>query len=354
MSATLAGCGSDNAVPNSGSGNGSSGATETSKLSGQVAGAGASSQESAMKVWLAGFQSKNRDVQITYDSVGSGAGVNQFISKQVSWAGSDKALGKEGYDKAKVACGSPAWNLPVYISPIVVIFNVPGVKSLNLDAATIASIFAGKITKWNDAAITKQNPDAKLPDLTITPVHRADKSGTTFNFTDYLHSAAAQQWPAKPTEIWPIKGGESGDKTSGLVNTVQSGSGTIGYADASQVGNLGTVALKVGGGYTKFSAEAAAKAADAAKPSPIATGDNDLALAIDRDPKVEGAYPLILISYEIVCSKYEDASKAKLVKAFMHYITSKDGQDAAAKNAGSSPISDALRSKLSTAIDAIK
>ena len=353
--ASLAACGSANSSDTQ-SDAGASGASagESAPLSGNLAGAGASSQEAAMEAWKAGFAAVQPDVAVSYDAVGSGAGITQFADSQVLWAGSDAPLEGEEIEAARARCGSPAWALPVYISPVAVIFNLEGIDALNLDATTIAKIFTGEIAKWNDPAIASSNPGVELPDLAITPVHRSDKSGTTENFTDYLHEAAPEAWAFDPAKEWPIEGGESGDKTAGVVQAVTEGEGTIGYADASQAGGLGTVALGAADGtFVSFSNETAAAAADTA--SPVEGREaNDIALKVNRVPETNNAYPLVLISYSIVCSAYADANEAALVKAFVGYQVSAEGQRMAADNAGSAPLSAGMTAKVRAALDAIK
>ena len=133
-----------------------------------------------MAAWQAGFQTANPDVTVNYDPVGSGGGREQFIAGGIPFAGSDAYLtDDEGeLSKAKERCnGEDPIEVPDYVSPIAVIYNVDGVDNLQLDGSTIAQIFAGKITKWDDPAIADQNPDADLPSETITPVHRSDDSG---------------------------------------------------------------------------------------------------------------------------------------------------------------------------------
>ncbi|OKL54265.1 phosphate ABC transporter substrate-binding protein PstS [Bowdeniella nasicola] len=358
LALSLAACGSDEAVksPSSDAKTDSDAKTSESSgaaISGSIAGAGASSQESAMKAWVAEFQGKNSGATIAYDPVGSGAGIEQFIGEKVQWAGSDAALEGDEVAAAEKRCGAPALNLPMYISPVAVIFNLEGVKDLNLKAETIAKIFSGDITKWNDPAIAADNPDVQLPDLAITPVHRADKSGTTENFTDYLHAAAPEAWPHEPDKSWPISGGESGDKTAGLVDVVNRSQGAIGYADASQAGSLGTVALETAEGFVKFSAKTAAAAVDKAKPAEGAS-DTNLPLVLDRKPESKEAYPLVLVTYEIACSTYKNADEGNLVKAFLKYVASDEGQKAAANAAGSAPLSAEMSAKVTAAIDSIK
>ncbi len=352
---SLAACGSSDSTDSQSDASASTEtSTEASALAGNLAGAGASSQESAMEAWKAGFAAIQPDVAVSYDAVGSGAGITQFTDGQVLWAGSDAPLEGEEIDAANARCGAPAWDLPVYISPVAVIFNLEGVDSLNLDAATIAKIFTGEITKWNDPAIAEANPEVTLPDLAITPVHRSDKSGTTENFTDYLHEAAPEVWTYDPAKEWPIEGGESGDKTAGVVQAVTDGAGAIGYADASQAGALGTVALAAAdGSFVSFSNETAAAAADNAS---LVEGrePNDIALKVNRVPETNNAYPLVLVSYSIVCSTYADANEAALVKAFVGYQVSAEGQQMAADNAGSAPLSADMTAKVQAALDAIQ
>lgn len=352
---SLAACGSNSSDQAASGTTGESDSTSTATaLSGSLAGAGASSQEAAMEAWKAGYQALQPDVTLSYDAVGSGAGITQFTSGQVAWAGSDAALEGDEVSAAEQRCGSDALDLPVYISPVAVIFNIDGITSLNLDAETIAKIFRGEITNWDDPAIAATNSGVSLPDLAITPVHRSDKSGTTENFTDYLHDAAPDVWTDEASKEWPVSGGESGDKTSGLVQAVTAANGAIGYADASQAGSLGTAALEAKDGtFVSFSNETAAKAAETAT-KVEGRADGDIALKVERVPATNDSYPLILISYSIVCSTYSDANEAALVKSFVGYQVSEEGQQTAADNAGSAPMSDALRTQVQASLDSVK
>ncbi len=324
-------------------------------LSGTIAGGGASSQEVAVQTWNAGFQIANPDVTVEYDPAGSGAGRESFIAGAVQFAGSDRPFKLDEIEASTFgSCveGTNIIELPTYISPIAIVFNLDGVDSLDLDAATVAKIFTGEIAKWNDPAIADLNPDATLPDLAIAPVHRSDKSGTTGNFTDYLSAAAGDVWTHGSVEEWPIPSGEAAQGTSGVISAVEAGAGTIGYADASRAGELGTVAIKVGDEFVSYSPEAAAAVVDA---SPFEEGRaaGDLAVALDRTTEEAGVYPIVLISYMIACEEYQDAAVAPIVKGFLSYVASAEGQDAAAAAAGSAPISDSLREKVTAAIDLI-
>nr|WP_235590547.1 phosphate ABC transporter substrate-binding protein PstS [Leucobacter sp. G161] len=346
----LTGCAANEAAPETGD-------ETASSLTGTLSGAGASSQDAAQQQgWIAGFQTANADVTINYDPSGSGAGRESFQKGAVAFAGSDRAFKAEEITAGPFdACTtSDIVEIPAYISPIALVFNVDGVDNLNLDAATIAKIFTGEISKWNDAAIAAANPDATLPDQAIVPVHRSDKSGTTGNFTEYLAAAAPEAWTAGSVEEWPtdITGGEAAQGTSGLVEAVKGGVGTIGYADASKADDLGTVSVKVGDKYVPFTPEAAAAIVDAS-PLEEGRGANDLAIELDRTSTADGVYPLVLVSYLVGCESYADPANAELVKSYFEYIVSPEGQDVAAKAAGSAPISDSLREKASAAVAAI-
>ncbi|GAW51787.1 MULTISPECIES: phosphate ABC transporter substrate-binding protein PstS [unclassified Nocardioides] len=350
LAIALSACGAANE-----SDGGSDGGTSDSSLSGTLAGGGSSAQDSAQQAWRAGFQGDHPDVTITYDPVGSGTGRQNFISKATSFAGSDSYLtDDEGeLSAAKERCGGEdPIEVPAYVSPIAVVFNLPGIDTLNLDADTIAQMFDGKITTWNDPAIAALNDGVDLPDTAVSPVHRSDDSGTTDNFTQYLNAAAGGSWSYDPDGVWPIKGGEAAEGTSGLVASVKGGEGTIGYADESQAGGLGIAAVKVGEEFTAPSAEGAAKAVAVSKPVE-GRADVDMAVDIDRTTTESGAYPIVLTSYLIACQHYDDANEAALVSGFLSYIVSDAGQQAAAEQAGSAPLDAELAGKAADVVGAI-
>lgn len=347
---TLAGCAANEA--------GASAPAESDgpTLSGTLNGSGATSQQVAVQAWTAEFQTANPDVTVNYDPQGSGTGRESFQSGAVQFAGSDRAFKTEEIEAGPFdACveGSDLVEIPAYVSPIAIAFNLEGVDKLELDAKTLAGIFAGTITTWNDPAIAATNSGVTLPDTAITPVHRSDKSGTTANFTDYLAQTAGDVWTYDSVEEWPIQGGEAAQGTSGVVNAIKGGNGTIGYADESQTKGMSAVSVQVGSEWVAPSAEGAAKALDASK---IEEGRaaTDLAFSIDRTTTEAGAYPVMLVSYLIGCAEYKDSAAAELVKGFFNTAVSEAGQQAAAENAGSAPISSELAAQAQEAIDAIK
>jgi phosphate transport system substrate-binding protein len=333
----------------------SSAASSGGDLSGSIAGAGSSAQDAAQQAWIAGFQSANSGVTISYDPVGSGGGREQFnAGGKTAYAGTDSAFADEELTAAQDRCkqsGGEFIQIPVYISPIAIIYNLPGVEDLQLSPDTLAQIMDQKITTWNDPAIAQDNPDADLPDTNITPVNRSDDSGTTANFTDYLADAAPDSWPHPADDTWPVKGGEAAEGTSGVVEAVTQGEGTIGYADESQAGDLGIASIKVGNEYVAPSADGATAAADAAKES--VDGKYIFSFDIDRTTTNPDEYPISLISYDAACTAYDDDSTAGIVNGYLNYVISPDGQQAAADNAGSAPIGDKVRQQIQPAVDAI-
>ncbi|MEY4312613.1 MAG: phosphate transporter substrate-binding protein PstS [Actinomycetota bacterium] len=339
---TLAGC-----AANEGGGSGT--------LSGTLNGAGASSAGSAQEAWIAAFQTANDGVTVNYDPSGSGAGRESFFSGAVAFAGTDSSLSDEELALQSPLCVADAgyFEVPVYVSPIAVIFNVDGVDALNLAPATIAGIFKGDITNWNDAAIAADNPGVTLPDLAITAVHRSDDSGTTKNFSDYLSKNAGDIWDGEVGDAFPYTTGEGASGTSGVVDAVTNGTGTIGYADASKAGDLGTANIKVGSEWVGHNPEGAA-AIVALSPRVEGRSATDMAVAIDRTITESGSYPLVLVSYLIGCNDYQDDAVGALVKAYASYLTSADGQSTAGAAAGSAPITGAVLDEAASITAAIK
>ncbi|MFJ6418934.1 phosphate ABC transporter substrate-binding protein PstS [Paeniglutamicibacter sp. NPDC091659] len=350
----LTACGSDSPTATAGT-SASTGGASAGAVSGTLTGSGASSQKSAMEAWKAGFEAANAGTMVQYSPDGSGAGRKAFLAGGAQFAGSDAYLKTEEIEASKSVCGPEgAFNVPAYVSPIAVAFNLPGVETLNLDAAAIAKIFKLEITKWNDPAIAAANPGVELPDTAITVVHRNDESGTTENFVEYLAAAAKDVWTYEVSGDWPADlASENAKGTSGVVATTTGTVGAITYADHSAVGKLGTVKVKVGEDYTEISSEAAAKAVEAATPV-AGRGELDMSLDLKRDSTESGTYPIILVSYHVFCSSYKDQATVDLVKSFGEYVLSDAGQKEAATSAGSAPLSSKMSEAAIKSVESIK
>lgn len=352
LALSLAACGSDDPVGNGSTPTTGGSADPVVSLSGTLDGGGASSQGKAQQAWVAGFQTANPDTTVNYSETDSGAGRKGFLEGSLDFAGTDSALNEEELAAAATRCyGGSAVDLPVYISPIAVAFNIDGVEGLDLTADVVAQIFDGTVTRWDDPAITATNPGVELSGA-ITVVHRSDDSGTSKNFQDYLSKAAPDVWTHDVSNTWPVAVGQGANGTSGVVQTIQAAPGTIGYADASAVGDLGTVSLGVGDAFVAPTAEAAAATVDAS-PRDDSRAEGDIVITIDRTTTAAGAYPAILVSYLAVCTTYDSQDTVDLVTGYLSYVVSEAGQQQAAGAAGSAPISAALRADVQAVIDAI-
>ncbi|MEV5484820.1 MULTISPECIES: phosphate ABC transporter substrate-binding protein PstS [Streptomyces] len=342
----LTACGSDDTS----GGGGSAGAAKTSNIKcdgkGKLLASGSSAQKNAMDVWVQAYAGACKGTEINYQPTGSGAGVTTFLQGQTAFAGSDSALKPEEVAKSKKVCkGGQAIDMPMVGGPIAVGYNVPGVDNLVLDAPTLAKIFDAKITKWNDPAIKKLNPGAKLPDLKVQAFHRSDDSGTTDNFTKYLKGAAPGDWKHEPAKKWEGTGGQAASGSAGVSSQVKQTSGAISYFELSYAtaGKIPTAKLNTGAKEpVDATVDNASKAISEAQQ--VGKGD-DLALKLNYTSKAEGAYPITLVTYEIACDKGNKAETLPATKSFLTYAASKDGQ-AALKALGYAPLPTEIADKV--------
>jgi phosphate transport system substrate-binding protein len=354
---TLTACGSDNNAGTSSSpaasGSGTASASADCGGKNQLTGEGSTAQQNAIaefnKAWGQTCSGKN----LSYNPTGSGAGRDQFIAKQVDFAGSDSALGADQAKPAADRCGgNPAWNLPLVFGPVAMAYNLEGVDKLVVNGDVLAKIFQGQIKKWNDPAIAALNSGATLPDTDIKPVYRSDSSGTTDNFQKYLAAAAPQSWTKGAGSEFQGGAGEGAQKSSGVVQAVQATPGAIGYVEKSPAAAAGLPFAQIdnGGGAVELNDDTAKKAIEAAK---FAAEGNDLALDLNSiyATKEAGAYPLMLATYEVVCSKGYDADTSAAVKSFLT-VSANQGQ-ANLSAAGYIPLPDAFKERLLKSVDAI-
>ncbi len=352
---TLTACGSDNntATSSSSSSSGASSASADCGGKNAVTAEGSTAQQNAVAVFNQVWGGKCAGKNLSYNPTGSGAGVTQFIAGQVDFAGSDSPLAKDQVEPAAKRCaGNPAWNLPLVFGPVALGYNLPGVDKLVLNADVLAKIFTGAITDWNDPAIAALNSGVSLPDEKITPIYRSDSSGTTDNFQKYLTAAAPQTWTKGAGKEFQGGAGEGAQKSAGVVQAVQSTPGAIGYVEKgfADQAKLTAAEIDTGSGPVALSDDSAKAAIDSAK---FAGDGNDLVLDLDSlyATKAAGAYPLMLATYEIVCSKGYDADTAAAVKSFLT-VAANDGQSGLAA-AGYVPLPDAFKQRLLTAVSAI-
>lgn len=351
----LAACGSDNnaaTTPSASNGTANAADCPTGTLNGE----GSSAQKNAIEEAIRTFQEKCSGATVNYAPTGSGAGIKQFIAGQVDFGGSDSALktkekdGKIEADDAAKACGSPAWNLPMVTGPVAFAYNLKGVDKLIMTPDVSAKIFNGVITTWNDPAIAAINPGVTLPAKAIKVFFRSDDSGTTDNFTKWLNAAAPAAWPAEPAKKWTGKG-EGKPQNTGVATAVKDTDGGVTYTEWSfaKDNKLGIAQIDNGGGAVELSAESVGKSVATAKQ--VGTG-NDLSLKLDYATKEAGAYPVLLVTYEIVCSKAKDPSKVALTKAFLKHFSSAETQKSL-EALGYAPLPDAVQTKVTAAIEAL-
>jgi phosphate transport system substrate-binding protein len=315
--------------------------------------AGSTAQANAISLWAKNYETQCSGVNINNGLGGSGAGVTQFESGTVDWAGSDFPLSATDQPKADARCKTgPAIDLPLVPGPIAVGYNLPGVTSLNLSATTLANIFDGKIKKWNDPAIAKDNPGTTLPSMGIQTFHRSDSSGTSYNFTNYLASEAKSDWTYGANKQWPGPGGQ-GDKGSALVSQdVKKTPGGIGYFELSYATQQSIPYAKVSNAAGKFVELTPQNTTNFLSKATVVGKNGDLALNFDYTNADADAYPNVLVTYEIVCSKGNKAEKLDALKDFLSYAASTAGQTAIGSQ-GYVPLPENIRTQVVSAINSL-
>jgi len=351
----LTACGSDN---NSSGGSSTSGQASSNVNCGgkkTLKSSGSTAQANAMTRFVKAFEQACPGQTLNYTGNGSGAGISEFNGNQTDFGGSDSPLSKEEAATSQQRCGgSPAWNLPVVFGPIAVTYNINGVSSLNLDGPTLAKIFNGAITTWNDPAIQGLNSGATLPATPIHVVFRSDESGTTDNFQRYLDAASNGAWGKGAGKAFKGGVGEGAKGNDGTSAAIKGTEGSVTYNEWSfaqaQHLNMAKIITSAGPDAVAISTDSVGKTIAGAT---ISGQGNDLVLDTMSfyKPTQPGSYPIVLATYEIVCSKYPDAQVGTAVKAFLQ-STIGAGQNGLGDN-GYIPIPDAFKSRLSTAVNAI-
>ncbi len=353
LAAGLAACGTDDTTVRSS--NGTSAVAAGSPVdcpTGMLRAEGSSAQKNAIESAIKGFQSSCPDVTVNYNPSGSGAGIKNFNAGQVDFAGSDSVLKDDEALAAQRRCGAPAWHLPTVIGPVAIAYHVEGVSDLVLSGPVAAGIFQGAITTWNDPAIAALNRGKALPGIPIKVYFRSDESGTTENFTQYLKAAGG---PAAatvtPSKKWGGKVGEGKEKSAGVASAVKNQDGGVTYVEWSYAtqNRLGIAAIDNGSGPVPLTGTAVGRMIATAKQK---GSGNDLSLTLDYATKEPGAYPINLVTYQIVCSTYPDPATAKRVTSFLGYFASSDVQKGLEKE-GYAPLPTEVSGKVATAVRAI-
>src|SRR3984957_17779733 len=347
---TSTGCGSDNNLHGMSAPNGPVYCGGKSALTAE----GSTAQQNAVALFNVDWAELCPGKQLAYNPTGSGAGRDQFIAAHVDFAGSDSPLSRDQIDPAAERChGNPAWHLPMVFGPVAVAYHLDGVKQLVVNADILAKIFSGLITNWNDPAIVKLNPGVSLPDTRVSPIYRSDSSGTTDNFQKYLAAAAPDSWTRGPGSEFQGGDGQGARNAAVVIHAVQSASGSIGYVEKGFADQSGVPYAQIndGSGAVALTDDAARKAIDDAT---FAGPGNDLELNLKSiySTRAAGAYPLVLATYEIVCSKGYDPATSAAVRSMLT-VAADNAQDGLSA-AGYVPLPDKFKKRLIAAINAIQ
>ncbi|WP_088894232.1 phosphate ABC transporter substrate-binding protein PstS [Leptolyngbya ohadii] len=312
-----------------------------------LSGAGASFPAPLYQRWFVDYNKQNPNTQISYQSVGSGAGVEQFLAGTVDFGASDAPLNAEDKAKFKEKYGADPIQVPVTGGSIVMAYNLDGVDDLQLPREAYCGIVTGEITRWNDPAIAAANKGANLPDQEIQFVHRSDGSGTTFGFTNHL-KAACPNWKAGASKAveWPVGTGAKGNE--GVTAQVQQTPGAIGYTEFSYASQNG---LKM--------AALENKSGNIIEPTPEAgalafkgqTVPEDFALLVP-DPADAQAYPITTLTWLLLYPEYQDAAKGEVIKSVVNWTL--DNGTPTAKELGYLPVDTDLAGRVKDTIGTIK
>ncbi len=315
---------------------------------------GSTAQENAIALfnhlWGQSCPGKN----VSYNPTGSGAGRAQFVAGHVDFAGSDSPLTSDQIAPAAKRCnGNPAWDLPLVFGPIAFVYNLPGVQTLVVNSDVLAKIFSGVITTWSNPILTALNPGVALPDTRVTAIYRTDSSGTTDNLQRYLTADAPQSWTTGIGTEFQGGFGEGVLKSAGVVQAVHATSGAIGYVEKgfADQARLPFAQIDTGSGGVPLNEDTARNAVNLAH---FVAGGNDLVLDLNaiygsQDPSV---YPLVMATYELVCSAGYDQDTVAAIKSFLSVATNNGQTDVS--SAGDVPLPDKVKGRLVSAINAMR
>ncbi|HWT48297.1 MAG TPA: phosphate ABC transporter substrate-binding protein PstS, partial [Mycobacterium sp.] len=291
---------------------------------------------------------------VSYNPTGSGAGREQFIAGHIDFAGADSPLVADQIGPAAKRCdGNPAWDLPLVFGPVALVYNLPGIQKLVLSSDAMAKVLSGRITVWNDPVLAALNPGVALPDTRVVPIYRSDSSGTTDNVQKYLTAAAPQSWTGGVGTEFQGGVGEGAAKSAGVIQAVRATLGAIGYVEKGFADQAGVpyAQIDTGDGVVPLTNDTAGNAITGA--SFVADG-NDLVLDLNSMYTTQrpDTYPLVLATYEIVCSKGYDRDTSTAIKSFLT-VAANNGQSGLT-SVGYVPLPDKVKERLVTAINAMQ
>jgi phosphate transport system substrate-binding protein len=317
---------------------------------------GSTAQANAMKSFVSAYSKSCPGHTLNYTPNGSGQGVSDFVAGKTDFAGSDIPLSADQYAAAKQRCGgADAWNLPVVFGPLAVTYNLYNADFLVLDGPTLARIFNGSIKRWDDPAITALN--ASMPPEDIKVIYRSDKSGSTANFQAYLAAASGGAWTQGTGREFKGGVGTGAKGNNGTSSMVKNTEGAITYNELSFAMDEGLYAAEIKTPASRKSrrpvrigTDSVGKTIAGAK---IVGKGNDLVLDLSSfyNPTQDDVYPIVMATYEVVCSKYPDPQVGQAVKAALQ-ATLGPGQIDLDKH-GYIPLPPDFQSRVSSAVSAI-
>ena len=310
-------------------------------------GAGATFPYPMYSKWFSEYNKLHPEIQFNYQSVGSGGGIRQVLASTVDFGASDGPMSDEQLAQAK----TKILHIPTVLGAVVPAYNIPGVSGeVKFTPQALAGIFLGKITSWNDAALTSANPGVNLPNQTIIVVHRSDGSGTTYIFTDYL-SKVSSEWQnqvGKGTSVkWPVGlGGKGNEGVAGMIRQMQ---GAIGYVEliyaVQNKITYGSV-KNASGNFVKASLDSVTAAAASAKSMPP-----DFRVSITNAPGKD-AYPISSFTWLLIPEQSKDKTKGKILADFLNWMVD-DGQKMTAQLTYA-PLPESVAQKVKNAIKQVR
>jgi phosphate transport system substrate-binding protein len=346
-------CGSDN---DAGGGQSQGGGAVACGGKQSLRASGSTAQANAVTRFVTAFEQTCSGQTLNYTGSGSGAGRNDFLGNQTDFAGSDAALSDAEVPRAQQRCASPAWNLPLVFGPIAVAYNLPGVTDLALDGTTVAKIFNGQIRTWNDPAIAALNQGKNLPSAPIVVNFRSDESGTTQNFQNYLTAASNGAYGKPAGQTWGGGVGAGARGSQGVADATKNTPNSITYVEASfaQRGGLGvaTIVNSGGGQPVPLTPQSVGNSINGVQ---VTGQGNDLKLDLNSiyTTRMPNAYPIVLATYEIVCSNYADDATGQAVRAFLQSSLQPQAQQGL-PDAGYVPLPDQFKQRLTSSVNAIQ
>ncbi|RKN39096.1 phosphate ABC transporter substrate-binding protein PstS [Micromonospora endolithica] len=309
---------------------------------------GSSAQRNAMEIWTRAYQRSCPGSTINYEPTGSGAGIKALVAGTADFAGTESLLKPKEREQADAQCsGGRTISLPMVIGPVAVAYRLSGVTELRLTPTTLARIFAGAISTWDDPAVRADNPGVDLPATPIQPVHRSDDSGTTETFTTYLADSAPGDWTLGADRKWLGRGGIGAEGSERLTEAIADTEGAIGYLELSYTRREGLPVARIrnaAGEFVPPSAQGAAKA--------VTTPGDGLTVEVDSDTRAAGAYPIVLVTYEIVCDRGLAPDEVPLVRGFLGWTASAEGQ-MAITDLGYAALPEGLRRRVAAEVERI-